>query len=119
MNQRNITHCLWQSEFFSVLTEKELSYIAKRGSIEKYAAGDTIYEQGQPGKKFYLLYKGQVSLLRYYKLDQTRTAHKDTGKTRFNLARATDKFLRIHGNPVNGGVLCQEETEQVPAAWGQ
>ena len=74
METEIIPNILKRCDLFSELSDEELSSIVDAASVEEYEAGDTIYEQGSIGTKLYVLYKGQVSLLRSYKLDDTRKA---------------------------------------------
>jgi CRP-like cAMP-binding protein len=61
-------------ELFAGLSDEELSPIIELASVEEHEAGDTIYEQGKFGTKLYCLSKGQVSLLRKFRLGDGATA---------------------------------------------
>jgi signal-transduction protein with cAMP-binding, CBS, and nucleotidyltransferase domain len=61
---------LKMSELFSALTDEELRPILELSRMEEYLAGEAIYEQDGIGVKLYVLYKGQVSLIRKFSLDE-------------------------------------------------
>jgi CRP-like cAMP-binding protein len=65
---------LKKCELFTGLSDEELSPIIGLASLEEYKAGDTIYEQGDFGTKLYALSKGQVSLVRRYRLSDDTVA---------------------------------------------
>lgn len=87
MEAKVITDTLRKCELFSDLSDEELNSIAELGRVEKYDAGDTIYEQGGIGTKLYVLFKGQVSLHRRFKLDDTRMANTTVYVLRKNVHR--------------------------------
>ncbi len=62
MDMGEIAEILSKCELFSDLSDKEIRSIAKLGRIEKFKAGETIYEQGSLETKIYILSEGQVSL---------------------------------------------------------
>jgi CRP-like cAMP-binding protein len=74
MGSEAIKIILRKCELFSDLSEQELSSIAALGRIEEYEAGGLIYKRGALGTRLYVLSKGQVSLVRRIKLDDTRIA---------------------------------------------
>lgn len=75
MDVGEIAEILSKCELFSDLSDKEIRSIAKLGRIEKFKAGETIYEQGTLGAKLYILSQGQVSLERSADLGNARTAN--------------------------------------------
>jgi len=68
MESEIIRETLRKCELFSGLSDEELNPIIELASVEEHEAGDTIYEQGNFGTKLYCLSKGQVSLLRRFRL---------------------------------------------------
>ena len=56
MEAKVITDTLRKCELFSDLSDEELSSIAELCRVEKYDAGDIIYEQNSLGIKLYVLY---------------------------------------------------------------
>jgi len=74
MESDEVIKTLRKCELFGQLSEKELLSIANLGSIKKYKAGETIYEQGVIGTKLYVLSKGQASLYRRIDLGNGRVA---------------------------------------------
>ncbi len=75
MDMGEIAEILGKCELFSDLSDKEIRSIAKLGRIEKFKAGETIYEQGSLETKIYILSEGQVSLERRVKLANARTVN--------------------------------------------
>ena len=74
MKSKVIPNTLRKCELFSKLSDEELSSIVDAASVEEYEAGDIIYQQGTLGTKLYVLFKGEVSLLRKVKLDDSSDA---------------------------------------------
>jgi CRP-like cAMP-binding protein len=75
MGIEKIIEIIRMCELFSELSDKELESIAKWGHIEKFKAGDKIYEQGSNGTKLYILSQGRVSLERRIELGGVRSAN--------------------------------------------
>lgn len=75
MDMGEIAEILSKCELFSDLSDKEIRSIAKLGSIEKFKAGETIYEQGSLETKIYILSEGQVSLERRVEIGNARTVN--------------------------------------------
>jgi hypothetical protein len=75
MGSEAIKTILRKCELFSDLSDQELSSIVELGRIEEYESGGLIYKGGALGTRLYVLSKGQVSLLRRIKLDDTRIAN--------------------------------------------
>ena len=74
MNTDQVTAVLRKCEVFGGLSEQELEPIARLAKIEKFNVGDTIYTQGNIGKKLSVLSKGQVSLERKMTIGGKRKA---------------------------------------------
>lgn len=74
MDSEVIRETLRKCEFFTGLSDEELSPIVELARVEEHKAGDTIYEQGKFGTKLYCLSKGRVSLLRRFRLSDGTTA---------------------------------------------
>jgi len=75
MSIEEITEILRMCELFGELSDKELRSIAKLGHIEKFKAGEKIYEQGSVGTKLYILSEGRVTLERRIDLGGVRAAN--------------------------------------------
>ncbi len=75
MSIEEITEILRMCELFSELSDNELGSIAKLGRIEKFEAGEKIYEQGSIGTKLYILSEGRVTLERRVDLGGVRVAN--------------------------------------------
>jgi len=89
MSIEEITKTLRMCELFSELSDKELRSIAKLGRIEKFEAGEKIYEQSSIGTKLYILFKGHVALERRIDLGGVREAN----VTVFTLRERTNRRL--------------------------
>jgi len=89
MSIEEITEILRMCELFSNLSDKELRSIAKLGRIEKFEAGERIYEQSSIGTKLYILFKGHVALERMVDLGGVRKAN----VTVFTLRERTNRRI--------------------------
>lgn len=89
MSIEEITEILRMCQLFSELSDKELRSIAKLGRIEKFEAGEKIYEQSSIGTKLYILFKGHVALERRVDLGGVREAN----VTVFTLRERTNRRL--------------------------
>jgi len=89
MSIEEITEILRTCELFSELSDKELRSIAKLGRIEKFEAGEKIYEQSSIGTKLYILFKGHVALERMVDLGGVRKAN----VTVFTLRERTNRRI--------------------------
>jgi len=49
---------------FEGLTPDQLDWLAARGDVRTYAAGSTVYRQGEPATHLFLLLEGSLRLLR-------------------------------------------------------
>jgi CRP-like cAMP-binding protein len=74
MEPSEISTTLRKCELFRSLDEHELDRLADLCILETHRAGETVYGQGQSGDRLYVVSKGQVSLLRKYRLTGSRTA---------------------------------------------
>ena len=74
MNTDQVTAVLRKCEVFGGLSDQELKSIAGLAKTEKFNAGDTIYTQGNIGRKLYVLSEGQVSLERAMNIGGKRKA---------------------------------------------
>lgn len=75
MDTEIIAVTIKKCELFGDLSEQELKSIAGSAVMEKYGAGESIYEQGNVGQNFYILVEGQVSLQRTMPLGKTARAN--------------------------------------------
>jgi CRP/FNR family transcriptional regulator, cyclic AMP receptor protein len=74
MGIEEITEILRTCELFCELSDNELKSLADLCQIEKFEAGDQIYEQGSIGTKLYILARGRATLERNIDLYGTRKA---------------------------------------------
>ena len=75
MSLEEITEILRMCDLFCELSDNELRSIANLCQIEKFEAGDQIYEQDSIGTKLYFLAKGRVTLER--KIDLWQPQHQN------------------------------------------
>jgi signal transduction histidine kinase len=54
---------------FESLTDEQLDWLVQHGTVESYASGANVYEEGDPAQSFYVLLEGEVQLVR--RLDGT------------------------------------------------
>jgi CRP-like cAMP-binding protein len=76
MRSEEVIQTLKKCGLFCELSNEELFPLAELGSIENYAAGEMIYQQGDIGKKLFILSEGQVSLNRNFEIGNDRQAEK-------------------------------------------
>jgi signal-transduction protein with cAMP-binding, CBS, and nucleotidyltransferase domain len=74
MSLEEIIEILRVCELFCELSDNELQSIAQLCRIEKFEAGDIIYQQDSIGTKLYILARGHVTLERKMDLGGTRKA---------------------------------------------
>jgi CRP-like cAMP-binding protein len=74
MKTDEISTTLKKCELFRALDDNELQRLSGCCTVETHRAGETVYGQGQSGDRLWILYRGQVSLLRKYHLTGGRTA---------------------------------------------
>ncbi|MBO4711689.1 cyclic nucleotide-binding domain-containing protein [bacterium] len=56
---------LLASPVFSFMSQKQISYLIKNLKPERIKAGTTVFKQGDPGDKFYLIQEGNIHLERF------------------------------------------------------
>jgi CRP-like cAMP-binding protein len=76
MKMKPIKDTLRKCDLFSELPEGDLDSLAEISLIKELRAGETVYNQGDPGEKLYVLHEGKVSLIRRANLGNGRTADK-------------------------------------------
>ncbi len=54
---------LGRSPLFEMLSGVELSALAERAALETFAAGETVFEEGDVGTSLYVLVSGEVEVL--------------------------------------------------------
>ena len=66
---------------FEKLDDAQLAWLAERGGIADYQAGETIYRAGEPAEQLFVLLEGTLSMLMRAggtELEDTRTDHRGT-----------------------------------------
>ena len=89
MSIEKIVATLRTCELFSELNDNEVQSISQLCQVEKFRAGDKIYEQGDLGIKLYILATGRVTLERKFDLAGTRKARINV----FSLLEQTNRRL--------------------------
>ena len=72
MSSSEIIEVLKRCELFSMVSEEDIALIATLCEIEHYDTGDTVFAQGEFGRKMYLVAEGQIALLRSLNLGERR-----------------------------------------------
>jgi CRP-like cAMP-binding protein len=57
-----LAHMLRKVEFFSPLTVGQLEKVLPHVMLCSYAAGESVFRQGQAGDAFHIIYKGKVEI---------------------------------------------------------
>ena len=60
---------------FSGLSDDDLNDVAEALALEPFKAGDAIIKQGTRGETFYILYRGQVKVVRHQGKHEQMLAH--------------------------------------------
>lgn len=91
-------------DFFAPLTVGQLEKVLSHVLLFSYAAGETVFRQGDPGDAFYIVYKGKVDvkLKRFLWLKKTVAT---LGKGDF-----FGEIALISSDPRNATVTCAEPT---------
>lgn len=91
-------------EFFSPLTVGQLDQVLPQVLLHAYSPGETVFEQGDAGDAFYIVYKGsvEVRLRRMLVLSKT-VATLGPGDFFGEIALISDE-------PRNASVVCKEPT---------
>jgi len=76
VNEADVRDVIRKSSIFGVLGDEELDAIAMHGEIERYAAGETIYRQGDVGRNLYVIAQGEAHLERSYAMNGDRTVRR-------------------------------------------
>ena len=61
---RQIIEFLLQTPMFEDLSPSELTEVVPLMEVQRLAAGQTIFEEGQPGDAWYVVYRGSVGVLK-------------------------------------------------------
>jgi len=62
---------------FEALTEEQLAWLARQGTVHEYPAGGTVFAEGDPAEYFYVLLSGTLSLSRRVGQDDVETVRTD------------------------------------------
>jgi CRP-like cAMP-binding protein len=64
MNKKQLTAFLARQALFRGLRPEELDVVVSRMELVEYDLGDTIFEEGVPGDGWYVVIKGEVSIVK-------------------------------------------------------
>lgn len=64
MKTESILKFISDIELFQGFTKKELEYMANQIGVEQHKAGDDLFVENQPRKTIYIIYNGEVELLK-------------------------------------------------------
>ncbi|MCF6251378.1 MAG: cyclic nucleotide-binding domain-containing protein [Methylococcaceae bacterium] len=62
MSNQSITEYLSNHAFFSELNVEVVNYLCQYASVHKIKKGQTLFRQGEPADKFYIVRSGQISI---------------------------------------------------------
>ena len=65
INLETVVRFLLETELFSHLTTSELSEMTTILEIQRYSKGETIFQEGDIGDAWYVLYEGSVSVRKH------------------------------------------------------
>jgi signal transduction histidine kinase len=77
---------------FEALSEEQLGWLARQGTVRKYPAGATIFTEGEPAEGFFVLLSGTLALSRRVGQDDVETVRTDQ---RGVYMGATQSYLRV------------------------
>ena len=91
-NQTSLTPAELKTLFlFEKLTDEQLDWLARQGSVQHYPAGSVVLAEGDPAEGFYVLLSGTIALSRRIHGDEVETVRTDQ---RGAYAGATQAYLR-------------------------
>jgi ATP-binding cassette subfamily B protein len=64
MDDKTLSEFLRKVPLFSIYTAEELMGLMKGIKLESVSAGEPIFQQGDPGDKFYIVYGGKIRILK-------------------------------------------------------
>ncbi len=64
MDEKSLSEFLRKVPLFSIYTDEELVELAKAVKLESISAGETVFQQGEPGDRFYVVYGGKIRILK-------------------------------------------------------
>lgn len=91
-------------DFFSPLTVGQLEKVLPHVMLGSYAAGETVFRQGDPGDAFYIVYTGKVEIRLRRMLFLSKTV------ARLGEGAFFGEGALISQEPRNAGVVCVEPT---------
>ncbi|HEU5107957.1 MAG TPA: ATP-binding protein [Micromonosporaceae bacterium] len=87
---------------FEKLTDDQLAWLARQGTVRTYPAGSTVFAEGDPAECFVVLLSGTLSLSRRLRQDEVEMVRTDQ---RGVYAGATQAYLRETGEQAYGATL--------------
>ncbi len=104
MEQKDILECLKKNPTFAIYNDADLGELIENAQIETIHAGQIIFNQGDEGDNFYIVFSGNVSILyRNYEQKEIKLGHKYHGDHFGETALITN-------SPRNASIRAEEET---------
>jgi len=63
MDTQDLSAFVRKLPLFSIFTDEELAGLTSSAELVSVSPGELIFDQGNPGDKFYLVYGGRVRIL--------------------------------------------------------
>ena len=64
MDEKSLVEFIREVPIFSIFTDEELTGLVKVVDMRSVKAGEPIFNQGDPGDRFYLVYSGKIRILK-------------------------------------------------------
>jgi signal transduction histidine kinase len=76
---------------FEALTDEQLAWLSRQGSVREYPMGTVVFNEGEPAESFFILLSGTLALSRRVQQDEVEVVRTDQ---RGVYAGATQAYLR-------------------------
>ncbi|MBW2093019.1 MAG: cyclic nucleotide-binding domain-containing protein, partial [Deltaproteobacteria bacterium] len=63
MDVKDLSEFIRKIPLFSIYTDEELDDLMKAAELKSVGAGEVLFEQGDPGDKFYIVYSGKIRIV--------------------------------------------------------
>jgi len=64
MDEKTLSEFLRKVPLFSIYTDEELVGLVRVAELKSFLTGETIFQQGDPGDRFYVVYGGKIRILK-------------------------------------------------------
>lgn len=64
MDIQDLSRFIRKLPLFSIYTDEDLAGLMEAAELRSASAGEVIFEQGEPGEKFYIVYSGKVRIVK-------------------------------------------------------